>query len=657
MKGFDMYYLFLITIFSFSLIASEELAPIDVVEIHSTQDLLDFIPVNNSVKGEELRKRRETSVGEILRSKPGVNSSSFGPSSSRPIVRGQEGDRVKILQNGLNVLDASSESLDHAVPVDTLSIDQIDLVRGPMSLLYGPSVIGGIVNISSKRIRSDLETGTFSRALIFGESVNSGLNSFFQLDHGVSRWMLHVDGSTRNLSDQKIPAHLKGGASQEKGSLPNSFNQQDNLGFGATHILNQGFFGLAFNHFNSNYGSVADEEVLIDMTQNRGEFHFEFNFEEDHYFDHMKVKSVQSDYSHKEIEDGQTGTIFSNKGNDSRLEFIHHGGKHQNVIGLQSSMNSFKAQGEEAFLPTTDNLKLAGFFLTDYKMARDQKMIFAFRTEAIQIDKNKSSKFGDSEEKNYSTFNASIGHVLNLNRKNSLQSNASYTERAPNAQELFALGDHLATASFEEGNEALKKEKAYSFELTFERKLNEGKFALSTYGQMFKDYIFLGATGETSNSPEGLTEYLYQRTDALFYGAELETMWNLGEWRKGVYSIFATADYVRAKDTDSGYNLPRISPGRTSFGLEYQKEKWKTDLELQYYFHQTKTALNENWTGAYEQVNLGYQYNVQKENYSLNFFTRVRNIFDAEVRNHVSMLKAIAPMPGRNVVLGIETNF
>jgi len=652
-----MFYLIVISFFCFSLLASEELAPIEVVETHSTQDLLDFLPVNASLKGEELQKRRETSVGEILRAKPGVNSSSFGPSSSRPIIRGQEGDRVKILQNGLNVLDASSESLDHAVPIDTLSIDEIDLVRGPLSLLYGPSVIGGIVNISSKRIRSDLETGTFSKALIFGETVNSGLNSSIQLDHGVSRWMLHVDGSTRNLSDQRIPAHLKGGASEEKGSLPNSFNQQDSIGLGATHILNQGFFGLAFNHFNSNYGSVADEEVTIDMTQNRGEFHFEFNFEDVLYFDHMKIKSVQSDYSHKEIENGQTGTIFANKGNDSRLEFIHHGGKNQNVVGLQSSINSFKAQGEEAFLPTTDNLKVAGFFLTDYKMAYDQKITFALRTEAFQIEKNKSIKFGPSEDKNFSTFNTSVGHILNFNSNNSLQSNLSYTERAPNAQELFAFGDHLATASFEEGDEALKKEKAYSLELTYERKLNEGKLTLSTYGQLFKDYIFLGATGETSNSPEGLTEYLYQQTDALFYGAELEALWNLGEWRKGVYSIFATADYLRAKDTDSGYNLPRISPGRSSLGLEYNQETWKTDLELQYYFHQTKTAQNEKWTGSYEQMNWGYQYKIQKENYALNLFTRIRNIFDAEVRNHVSMLKSIAPMPGRNIILGIETNF
>jgi len=646
----------LVFILSFSQLSwatFEQLPDIEVIEQNEKQTLLDFIPSSTIIRGDELQRRRETSVGEILKSQAGVNSTSFGPSSSRPVIRGLDGDRIRILQNGLGTLDASTQSLDHAIPVDTLTIDQVEVVRGPMSLLYGASAVGGVVNLSNNRIHREFEEGFFSQTLIQGETVNPGMSSAVQMNYGANRWMLHLDASTRNLADQRIPSYLKGGPEEKKGLLPNSFNQQDNLAFGASHILSQGYFGASINHFASNYGSVADPEVSINMLQNRGEFHFEWN-PEGGVFRKYKLKSTQSNYNHREIENKQTGTIFQNGGNETRFEAFNKNDFWQGVSGFQTQIFQFKASGDEAFLPSTENTKLALFSFQERNLNVKNAISLGARTETVSIDKKNSTQFGSKDLKNYTSLNGSLGHRFQWNDSQSLSSTFSYTERAPNFQELYAFGDHLATASFEEGDSSLKKEKAYAFELSFKQKTKQGQIILNTYTQVFKDFISLNPTGLSDKSPEGLTEYSYQQVDALFYGADMELRNNLFQWNKGTVAIFSTADIVRAKDTDSGYNLPRISPARISLGLEYLKDRWGSDIELQHGFHQTKTAKDEKWTDAYTQANLGYQYKLLGEESNLSFFGRVRNIFDAEVRNHVSMLKKIAPAPGRNFIVGFQ---
>jgi iron complex outermembrane receptor protein len=631
----------------------EQLQDIEVVDHNEKQSLVDFIPSTTVIRGDELQKRRDTSLGEILKSEAGVSSTSFGPSSSRPVIRGLDGDRIRILQNGLGTLDASTQSLDHAVPVDTLTIDQIEVVRGPMSLLYGASAVGGVVNLTTNRIHTEFEEGLFSQTLIQGETVNPGMSSAVQMNYGINRWMLHLDASTRNLADQRIPSYLKGGPEEKKGVLPNSFNQQDNLAFGASHILSQGYFGASINHFASSYGSVADPEVSINMLQNRGEFHFEWN-PDGGLFRKYKLKSTQSSYNHREIENKQTGTIFQNGGNETRFEAFNKNDLWDGVSGFQTQIFQFKASGDEAFLPTTENTKLALFSFQERNLNQKNAISFGGRTETVSIDKKSSTQFGGKDLKNYTSLNGSIGHQFKWNDSQSISSTFSYTERAPNFQELYAFGDHLATASFEEGDSHLKKEKAYAFELSFKQKMKTGQFILNTYTQVFKDFISLNPTGLSGKSPEGLTEYSYQQVDALFYGADFELRNDLFQWNKGTVALFSTADIVRAKDTDSGYNLPRISPARMSFGLDYLKERWGSDIEIQHGFHQTKTAKDEKWTDSYYQANLGYQYKLLGEESSVSFFARVRNIFDAEVRNHVSMLKQIAPAPGRNFVIGLQ---
>ncbi|HXH76234.1 MAG TPA: TonB-dependent receptor [Bacteriovoracaceae bacterium] len=635
---------------------SERLDDIQVMDHNESQNLVDFVPSVTQIKGRELQKRRQTSIGEMLQNEAGVSSTSFGPSASRPVIRGLEGDRIRILQNGLGTLDASTQSLDHAVPVDTMTIDQIELVRGPMSLLYGSSAVGGVVNLLTNRIHAVYEEGFFSQALIQGETVNNGLSSALHLNYGKSKWMLHADGSTRNLSDQRLPSHSRGGVNQVKGKLPNSFNKQDNVAVGASRIMDQGHFGLSLNHFNTNYGSVAEEEIKIDMTQNRAEFHSEWRPEEGRLFRKLKFKSAQSDYKHLEIENGETGTTFKNQGNESRLEGMNKNDDLEGVTGIQTQIFKFSAKGDEAFLPTSDNARMALFTYQQLGLNEKNSLSFGSRVENADVNKRQDAIFGPGDSRNFVSINGSVGHLFKFNTQSSLATSLSYTERAPNFQELYALGDHLASGSYEEGESTLVKEKAYAFEVSFKANNQIGKTVVSAYTQVFKDFIVLNPTGNVGTSPNGLIEYEYDQADALFYGADLENRRELSELNKGVLTFISTADVVRAKDTDTGKNLPRISPPRISMGLEYAKDKWNTDIEVQHVTHQTKTSPNERWTDSYTLTNVGYMYNIIKEESNISLFGRVRNLFDVEARSHVSILKEIAPMPGRNLIIGIQAH-
>ena len=651
-----------------SALASAEttrLNDIQVIGHQEGQSLVEFIPSVTTLKGKELQKKRQTSLGDTLSQEAGVTSTQFGPSASRPVIRGLDGDRIRILQNSLGTMDASTQSLDHAIPVDTLTVDQIEIVRGPMSLLYGSSAVGGVVNIVTNRIHSEYEQGFSSQILTQGETVNNGLSNAVQMNYGVNNWMFHVDGSTRNLQNQKIPNYARSSkrrqtdpqADEPKDKIPASFNQQDNVAAGVSKIFDKGFLGISYNHFKTEYGTVAEEDVSINMIQNRFELSGEYR-PSSPLFKKVKFKAAQSDYRHREIADhaghAHEATVFKNKGNENRLEALNKWGDIEGVVGVQTQVFSFKASGEEAFLPTTNNFKLSTF---TYQELKKEKNTFSagLRVENTDINKKASADFGPKDSKNFVGLNGSLGHQFRFNSENSLSTSVSYTERAPNFQELYSNGPHMATGTFEIGNNNLSKEKATAIELSFKNVMSKNKFTVNVYTQFFKDYVALNPTGNTQVvDGENFDEYAYGQVDAVFYGLDLENKAEVAQIDNGLVYLVNKFDFVRAKDKDNGQNIARISPPRFSAGVEYAKDKWTADVEAQYVFEQTKTAANETRSDAYTLTNLGYSYTLTGQKSAVSLFARVRNIFDVEARNHVSFLKDIAPLPGRNFILGAQ---
>lgn len=622
----------LIVLTSFFIYAQEEafmLHELEVIGKNNTQEnnLLTFAPTVSQLKGRNFSQKKQTSLGDSLQNELGVSSTGFGPNASRPVIRGLDGDRIKVLQNGLGTIDASSQSADHAISADTLTMDQIEIVRGPMTLLYGSSAVGGIVNLVTNRIHSSFHEGFKAQTMTQYESVSSGLSNSIKIDFGKHNWMFHVDGSLRDLKNVATPV----------GEIKNSANRQDNLALATTKIFEKGYLGFSYNHFKTLYGVVAEEKVIIDMKQNRFELQGEWR-PDNIFFQKIKFKSAQSSYHHQEVDDGMVGTNFKNKGNETRLEAINESEKLKGVIGLQSQIFDFEALGDEAFLPKVRSQQISLFAYQEIIRSNN-----SFRAGARLEDTDIKTQ---TDFKSFTSLSGSFGHEYRLNKENSFTTSFSYNERTPSFQELFANGPHLATATFEFGNHALHKEKSYALELSYKSDLKRNTFIFNIYAQRFNDYIALSPTGAVDTN-SGLAISNYNQVDALFYGVELENKFNLTH----AFSIKNTFDLVQAKDTTHHYNLPRISPPRLGATFEYSKGKSIVDLGFNYVFKQTKLALNETETAAYFLTNMNYSLKLSS-NFSL--FARLRNIFNVEARNHVSTLKDTFPLAGRNFIAGLQ---
>lgn len=649
-----------ILLFSTLALAHEELATVEVLDHVGERGLIDFVPSVVTLKEKDLQKRRQTTIGDTLQNEVGVTSTSFGPNASRPVIRGLDGSRIKLLQNSLQILDASTQSVDHAIPVDPLIVDQIEIVRGPMGLMYGTGAIGGVVNIVTNRIHSEFQKGHVAEIQTQGETVNDGSSHSLRFDYGFDKWMLHLDGATKNLEDQSVPHYARSKFARQndpvpadevepKNKIPNSANQQDSIGAGVTRFFDRGSLGMAFNHFKNTYGTVAEEDVTIGMQQNRYELSGEYKLNWSG-IQKLRVKSAQTDYKHREFEGAQTGTIFRNKGNETRLEFVNETAQLKGVTGVQTQFSEFEAQGEEAFLPEVQNQVAALFTFQEYSTG-SQTYSAAARLESTNVEKKSSDNFGAGDEIGFLGYNASLGFAHKFTDAQNGFVNYSYTERAPTFQELFANGEHVATNAFELGSSSLGKEKSHGLEVGTKYLSNRSSLNVSLYSQLFSNYIALNATGNTSAPAP---EYQYEQVEAAVYGLDVDSKTQVTQVKRGLLNAFSRFDFVRGKDIESGQNLPRLSPPRLAAGLEYALGQWQIDGEVQHVFDQTHTAPLERRTQAYTLTSLGGQYSFLGKQSKLDLFLRLRNLFDVEARSHVSFLKEIAPLPGRNIILGLH---
>ncbi len=636
---------------------SETLDEIEVLDHSSGQGLTEYAPVAKTLKEKDIRKKMQPTVADTLQGEAGVTATSFGPNSSRPVLRGLDGARIRLLQNSLQLLDVSTQSVDHAIPVEPLIVDQIEIVRGAMGVLYGASAVGGVVNIVTNRIHSSFEEGNVIELQSQGETNNHGLSNSVRMDHGKNQWMFHVDASTRNLQNQRIPGYALSknerknnpDGKDEKHELENSQNRQDSIGTGVTRFFDRGMIGLAFNHFKSDYGTVVEKEVTIGMEQNRLELHGEYR-PESSLFQKLRLKSAQTDYRHREFEGSVTGTFFKNIGNETRLEALNKNGNIQGTTGLQTDIFHFASRGEEAFLPDAKN-EIAALFTFQQLTVGKNIYSAGARIENTDIRKESSVTSEGTDRFGFIGYNASAGYAYQLNTESALALNYSYTERAPSFQELLADGAHLATGTFEVGNAGLSKEKAHGVEASYKLASLKQSLSVGLYTQSFHDYITLNPNGDVS---DGLPEFDYRQVDAVLYGIDIDAKQLLTQNEKGALSMTSKFDWIQGRNQDDHQNLPRLSPPRLSLGLEHMKSNWESDIEAQHYFDQNLNAPNETRTQGYTLTNVGTQYAFTMNNSKLDVFFRIRNIFDVEARSHVSFLKEVAPLPGRNLILGVH---
>jgi iron complex outermembrane receptor protein len=616
------------------------------------------------LSGRELSLNREATLGETLNNLPGVAASSFGPNASRPVIRGLDAERVRIMQNGVGILDASSLSFDHAVAIDPLVIEQIDVVRGPAALLYGGSAVGGVVNAIDHRIPTEPVNGIIGRTEARVGGPDNQRNAAAVVDVGNGQFAIHADAYKRKTDDLNIPGfavsnrknQADGTAQENNGKLINSSASSDGGALGASLTFDNGYIGSSYSGFNSNYGTVAEEAVRIDMKSQRLDIASEFR-DLNTVISRIKMRYAHTDYQHQEIEDGEIGTTFTNKGSQASLELGHAKfGDLEGVLGMQLQNSRFAANGDEAFVPNVHTKSHAVYLYEEMPLKAlglDQlKLSLGGRAEHTTLDASAwDAKDKPAQAADFTAYSYALGGLYSIDSHWSVASNLSHNERAPSYFELYADGAHIATNQYEVGNPNFKKECSNGVDAQIRWKDAKNSFSIGAYYTRFNRFIGLLDTAEIDSESE-LPIAQFTAFAASFKGLEAEGKFNLADY----WDLSLRGDYVRASNLDNNAALPRITPLRLGAGLSYQKNALGARLNVTQAFKQNRTAENELPTAGYTDVSAMATYKLPSK-LNVEFFAKANNLLNQEIREHTSFLKDLSPAGERSVLIGLRADF
>ena len=631
--------------------------------------------------GEELVQKQSTSIGETLSQELGVSSTYFGPIASRPVIRGQSGERVRVLEDGLDSLDVSALSEDHQVGLEGIVAERIEVIRGPATLLYGSGAAGGLVNLVDERIiEQPLSKPVGGTVALGGDSALDERAGAVRLDLGTDRVGVHFDYFARETSNVEIPGFAEsallreleeseGGDEEEEeeafGTIENSDSETDGGALSASLLGESGFIGVSLSTFNSEYGvpghheegeeegqEAEEEEVVrIDLEQTRIDLKGAYDF--DGVVEQAKLRIARSDYEHTELEGSEIGTFFDTQGLDARLELQHRTlGNWQGAFGVQFKDVDFEAIGDEAFLPPSETTQTSVFAFEELAVGENFVLQLSGRLEHQSLD---AAFFAQSYSE--SAVGAAAGGLWRLTDEIGLALNLSRSERHPTTAELFADGPHLAVNRFERGSVVLgdgvlDKETSTNFDVTLRGRTERIDWAVTGFLNDVDDYISLNPTTEEE---EGLQVFEYMQTDAEFYGVEAEGRVELMDNGAGHLHASLFSDFVHAEENGDGPYLPRLPPLRFGAGLEYTGEKLSAGVHAVFHAEQNKTAPDELPTDEYMLLSANIAYHLHEN--GLYLFLRGTNLTDEDARQHTSPLKDTVPLPGRSIHAGLRYDF
>jgi iron complex outermembrane recepter protein len=705
----------LIALSAFSSAAQAQQPPVlESIVITGQQSPDALVKPFSLIDQDTLNSKGASSIGEALRYEQGMDTTGFGPNASRPIVRGQDSDRIKILRNSASTVDVSALSFDHGVPVDPFSLTQVEVLRGPSSLAYGGNAVGGAVNLVDSRIARERVIGINGEinALTGGAAEQSAggfaLNAGFGAgagEVGGKGISLHLDGFRRTTGDLRTPEFTDPEGVTGK-RVRNSSSKSSGAGFGASLDTGNGYVGVSVEQYNSNYGVPKSTDVRIDQASERyaleGEQKFAAGIKPSGILSSVKYRLAHTDYQHQEFEDGEAATLFSNRGLDGRLELGHAPFQAgplsiDGTLGIQFENTDFSAVGDEAFVPSTSTHHTGLFYVLKAKgkAESDGVIELGLRTERVKIDAASTGLSpaggqvvglgvadGPAASRSFTPGSVSLGYTKPLDgmlgqswaKGWSVGGSLSRVQRAPSAFELFADGEHVATDAYEKGNPALKEERARHFELSAKwtgkglatssgagsKSGFSSTFSATVFKSQFSNYITLIAReNETFNNTP---VFDFTAVPADFQGLEVtyqRTVENsLGKWKPGIQF-----DSVKAERTDGGGNLPRISPQRVLASLEYSRKGWAVRPEV-IWVADSKGAVGDPVTEAYQLVNLRvaktFSAGVQAgPAVAGEFFANFANLTDelAYSASTISTVRNYTPLQGRSVLAGVKFLF
>ncbi|MHA6722741.1 TonB-dependent receptor [Sphingomonas sp. RS2018] len=659
----------------------------------------DVLQGTSIVTGEKLTRDLRPTIGETLSRLPGVSATSFGPAASRPILRGFQGERIRVLTDGIGAIDVSNTSVDHAVIIDPLLAERIEVLRGPSALLFGSSAVGGVVNVIDTRIPRTVPTEGFrvNGIATYGSAADErsgGLAGDVALTDKI---VLHADGSYLKADDLRTgrgfilsPAARAAALSQVgrpqtgvdepidfaasaalRDRLPNTAIETWTAGAGASIITDTGSLGISYSHYDSLYGvpiryatEVGQEQEAprLDIAQDRVDLRAEVKTGGT-ILESIRLRAGHANYRHFELEeDGSIGTAFYNKGTEGRLELVQaNRGGWQGASGIQYFNRNFDVVGDEAFLPKSETNQVGIFTLQQYANG-------PFRGEAglryENTDQAAREVIGDGRftpaERHFETLSGSLGGSFEVADGIRIGLNGSRTARAPSAEELFANGPHAGTQAYELGNPNFRTEKAWGLEATLHAHSDGFSFDASAYHSWFDDYIYEAQTGDApcvaaAGEDVDLPCFRYLQAGARYYGFEADASVRLA--RIGGYTVNAdlVGDYVHA-DIRGGGPIPRIPPMRLLGGLEAQGDRLTARAEVEHAFDQDRVAAFETPTNGYTLVNASVAWKPFGTDRTT-LMVSASNVFDVLARRHSSVLKDFAPLSGRDVRATVRFGF
>ena len=632
----------------------------------------DLVQPVEVLSGAELDRRKAATLGETVSRAPGVQSSFFGAGVGRPIIRGLAGARVQVLEGGVSAMDASTVSADHAVGIEPFLADQVEILKGPATLLYGSGAVGGAVNVVDGRVPEELPLLPLTgRAELRGNSVSDEATAMLRLDGGLGTLAWHVDAFHRDQDDYAIPGHAAREDADEHhagghddhphgGRLENSAVSSEGGAVGLSWIGDAGFVGMAVSRYASLYGipglehGHGDEDghghgdghghaVRIDLEQTRVDARGAW-LAPAPWLESLRVRMAHNDYGHVELEGDEVGTTFRSDGHEGRVELVHvPWAGWTGALGLQFSSRDFRAMGEEAFVPPSRSND-AGLFIVEQRRQGDWTLELGARHDRASVDPDGL----DRARFDASSLSAGLRYEVN----DILHVSAAFdrAERVPTAEELFSNGPHLATGGFELGDAGLDTETANQLELGAHLHVGVLEAELSVFDNRYDDFIHLVATGGTEH---GLPVRQWMQGDARFRGLEAEASLQLADNDSGRWSLRLFGDRVRAT-LDAGGNLPRIAPARFGGELAWEREAWRASVGALRHSRQDRVAPGETPTDGYTLLDAHLTWHFDYGGMGGELFLDGTNLTDREARVHTSFLKDVAPLPGRAVAFGIR---
>lgn len=644
-----------------ALFAEEQLKPIEVQSTVLHAQSVDVIT------DKELDRKLSNSIGETLENELGVSSTYFGPGASRPIIRGLGSNRVRVLENGIDSLDASSASEDHAVTIDPYTADQIEIIRGPATLRYGPGAIGGVVNVTNQRIptRNDIEPLEV-KATVEHATVSDGNTAAIELKGSKNSFNWHLDGLTRETNDYDIDGFANDDEPEDRGRLGNSDIETDQYGIGGSYLTEYFLAGLSFSRFDTEYGIPGAEEgdVRIDLKQYRYDSLLEFyNLSE--FIESVSLRSTYNNYRHFEILEGDIETTFENEELESRLEIVNKVNEQwDNIFGFQYNDREFSAAGEEAFIQPVDEKRYGIFGISHYHTD-----IWDFEG-GLRFDRNEFKPDNDQDEE-FDVLSVSLGATRFFDNNLELNVFAGRSERAPQETALYAEGPHLATLTFETGSTDIDKETSYNLEVGLSQQGKRTGWKVNAYYNQIDDFIYLASADANNDGiadradEEGMFELdgellvvNYDNEDVTFYGIEAELTHQLIETNSYTLDGRVFGDYVRAEfdDNDLG-DVPRITPARIGAGAVFTYDTWQTAVDVIVTSDSSNEADLETDTDSFTMLNASINKTVYAGDSDLNLYVKAENLLDEDARQHTSFQKDRAVLPGRNIIFGLSIDY